>query len=77
MIKNKDQECKINVYNKNYIKKNRYTISNSVSKYFDTETIRNDAVDAKWTIEEKDTKRHKTLINFVFTTLNGLFKKLN
>ena len=37
----------------------------------------NDAVDSKWTMEGKDTKISKKLINFVFTTLNGLFKKLN
>ena len=37
----------------------------------------NDATEnVKW-IEEKDKKKHKKLINFLFTTPNELFKTLN
>ena len=72
MIQNKVEERKINVLKILFKKTNiRFQIlSRNIS-------IHDATNDAHATEQEKTRKKCKRLINFVFTTLNGLLRKLN
>ena len=72
MIQNKVEKRKINVLKILFKKTNiRFQI------LFRNISIHDATDDAHVTEQEKTRKKRKRLINFVFTTLNGLFRKLN